>query len=226
MTITLNALLDQARLPVAAAPFDVAQGLRRLAADAARRTPTTDVHRAAQAGQRLKIVCRWVLNEPDSARHISKIAEDPGLDPLSLLDADRMDADGTLVYACLLHLTGHSLSAQFWWQLAAGADSRPAAYCLHLHHLAAGESKRARHWYYQVTRSTAGADSLPPDTVFLTALEIFARYVRANGSRALPPDGALESEVDRLAAQTPVPGFIALPDRRLVARLEEFTAGR
>ncbi|MFJ6661236.1 hypothetical protein ACIQNG_33555 [Streptomyces sp. NPDC091377] len=89
-----------------------------------------------------------------------------------------------LVYACLLHLTGHQLSALFRWQLAAGADTRAVAYCLHLHHLAAGGSRRARHWYHEVTRSTA--DTTPPDTVFLTALEIFVGYVRANGSRAHP----------------------------------------
>ncbi|MFE2044216.1 hypothetical protein ACFXAZ_25480 [Streptomyces sp. NPDC059477] len=66
-------------------------------------------------------------------------------------DADRMDADGALLCSCLLHLAGHQLSAQCWWQL------------------------------------TAGADAMPPDTVFLNTLEI-ARYVHANGLPRLASD--------------------------------------
>ncbi|KUM99093.1 hypothetical protein AQI95_40610 [Streptomyces yokosukanensis] len=223
MTTTLDALLDGARLPVSAPRrFDVAAGLRRLAADASRRTPTAEIARAAQAGQRLGVVCRWVLNEPAAADHVAKIAEDPDRGALT---EDRMDVDGALVFACLLHLTGHPVSAQFWWQLAAGAGSRAAAYCLHLHHLVAGESRRAWHWFHQLTHSMA--DTAPPDAAFLEALEIFARYVRANGSRALPPTGRLENEVDRLAARTPGSSVIvARPDRQLVTHLQEFSAGR
>ncbi|MFD5952035.1 hypothetical protein ACFWAZ_38890 [Streptomyces collinus] len=71
------------------------------------------------------------------------------------------------------------------------------------------------------------ADTTPPDAAFLEGLEIVARYVRHNGSRALAPSGRLESEVDRLAARTPdCSVIVARPDRQLVARLEEFTAGR
>ncbi|MFF7549632.1 hypothetical protein ACFZCU_39265 [Streptomyces canus] len=54
---------------------------------------------------------------------------------------------------------------------------------------------------------------------FLDGLEIFARYVRANGSGAHAPTGCLECEVDRLAARTPHSSVI-------VARLQEFTEGR
>ncbi len=187
-----------------------------------RRTPTAEIARAAQAGQRLEVVCRWVLNEPDAAAHVDKIADGPDRGPLT---AEQMDVDGALVFACLLYLTGHQESAQFWWQLAAGAGSRAAAYCLHLHHLRLGESKRAWHWFHQLTHSMA--DTAPPDAAFLEGLEIFARYVRDNGSRALAPSGRLESEVDRLAARTPGSSVIvARPDRQLVAGLEEFTAGR
>ncbi|WP_460062163.1 hypothetical protein [Streptomyces sp. YKOK-I1] len=220
---TLDTLLDDARLPVTAPRrFDVAAGLRRLAADASRSTPTTEIARAAQAGQRLGIVCRWVLNEPAAADHVAKIAEDPDRGPLT---EAHMDVDGALVFACLLYLTGHAESAQFWWQLAAGAGSRAAAYCLHLHHLALGESKRSWHWFHQLTHSMA--DTTPPDATFLEGLEIFARYVRINGSRALPPTGRLENEVDRLAARTPDASVIvARPDQQLVDSLQEFTASR
>ncbi|MHB9864595.1 hypothetical protein [Streptomyces sp. YIM S03343] len=223
MTPTIETLLAEAELP-AAAPrgFDIAAGLRRLALDASRRRPTADITRAAQAGQRLGVVCRWALNEPDAAGHVDKIAEGPDRGPLT---EDRMDVDGALVYGCLLHLTGHPESAQFWWQLAAGAGSRAAAYCLHLQHLAVGESKRARHWFHQLTHSMA--ETAAPDAAFLQGLEIFARYVRTNGSGAVPPTGLLEHEVDRLAARTPgCSVIVARPDHRLVARLQEFTAGR
>ncbi|MFF0009825.1 hypothetical protein ACFYQT_41315 [Streptomyces tibetensis] len=41
------------------------------------------------------------------------------------------------------------------------------------------------------------------------------------------PSGRLESEVDRLTARTPdCSVIVARPDRQLVARLQEFTAGR
>ncbi|MFJ9588216.1 hypothetical protein [Streptomyces acidicola] len=90
--------------------FDVAAALRRLAADASRRTPTVEIARAAQAGQRLGVVCRWVLNEPDAAEHVDRIAEGPDRGPLT---GEEMDVEGALVFACLLYLTGHPESAQF-----------------------------------------------------------------------------------------------------------------
>ncbi|EPH41455.1 hypothetical protein ABT390_34170 [Streptomyces aurantiacus] len=224
MTTTIDTLLAEAQIPLAAPQtFDVAAGLRRLAADATRLTTTTEIARAAQAAQRLDVVCRWVLNEPGAAEHVDKIAEGPDRGPLT---EEQMDVEGALVFGCLLYLTGHPESAQFWWQLAAGAGSRAAAYGLHLHHLALGETRRAWHWFHQLTHSMA--DTVPPDAAFLEGLEIFARYVRGHGSgsRALAPTGRLESEVDRLAARTPSCSVIvARPDRQLVARLQEFTAG-
>ncbi len=223
MTTLIDTLLGEAQIPVSdPKDFDVAAALRRLAADTSRRAPSADITRAAQAALRLGVVCRWVLNEPDAATHVARIAEGPDQGPLT---EDQMDVDGALVFACLLYLTGHPESAQFWWQLAAGAGSRAAAYCLHLHHLCLGESKRARHWYYQLTH--AMADTTPPDAAFIEGLEIFARYVRTNGSRALAPTERLGNEVDRLAARTPGSSVIvARPDRQLVARLQEFAAGR
>ncbi|MFK4272466.1 hypothetical protein [Streptomyces milbemycinicus] len=223
MTATIDTLLADAQIPLSTPRrFDVAAALRRLAADASRRTPTVEMPRAAQTGQRLGVVCRWVLNEPDAAEHVDKIAEGPDRRPLT---EEEMDIDGALVFACLLYLTGHPESAQFWWQLAAGAGSRAAAYCLHLHHLAVGESRRAWHWFHQLTHSMA--DTAPPDAAFLEGLEIFARYVRTNGSRVIAPTDRLESEVDRLAARTPGSSVIvARPDSQLVARLQEFAADR
>lgn len=63
------------------------------------------------------------------------------------------------------------------------------------------------------------ADTAPPDAAFLEDLVHFARYVRANGSRATAPTGRLQSEVDRVAARTPNSSVIvALPDHELVVQ--------
>lgn len=78
MTVTtaIDALLNETQIPVSGTErFDVAAALRQLAADASRRTPAVETARAAQAGQRLEVVCRWLLNEPDAAAHVDKIAE-------------------------------------------------------------------------------------------------------------------------------------------------------
>ncbi|WP_328663259.1 hypothetical protein [Streptomyces sp. NBC_00328] len=201
--------------------FDVGAALRRLAADAAGAAarPNPDMLRAAQAGQRLSTVCRWILNKPDAAHHVDRLAQEPD----APLDVGHLDVDGALVFACLLHLTGHPESAQFWWQLAAGAGHRAAAYCLHLHHLALGEAREARHWLHEVTESVL--DSEAPDNAFLAFLESVATYVRKSGlSHASSPTGGLEMEVDRLAtAKAGSCIIVQRPDRRLADRLHDFT---
>ncbi|MFB7482984.1 hypothetical protein ACFUEM_32760 [Streptomyces anulatus] len=141
------------------------------------------------------MISRWVFNEPDAAVRMSHIAEDSEHSVLE--SGEQLDVDGALVFACLLYLTGPE-SAQFWWQLAAGAGSRAAMYCLHLHHLKLGEAREALHWYHQLMESTS--ESAPPDATFIEGLEIFARYIRISGNGASAPTGRLESEVDRLAS--------------------------
>ncbi|MFF2205518.1 hypothetical protein [Streptomyces sp. NPDC058145] len=54
-----------------------------------------------------------------------------------------------LVLACVLQLTDTDDGARFWWQYAAGAGQPAAAYCLYLHHLAAGEDAPASWWHQQ-----------------------------------------------------------------------------
>jgi hypothetical protein len=192
----IDDLLADARISTAPHDsFDVGAALRRLVTDAAVTTaPHPDTLRAAQAGQRLSVICRWVLNKPDAADHVDRLAQDPDAST-----EEQLDVDGALVFACLLHLTDHHESAQFWWQLAAGAGHRAAAYCLHLHHLALGEIREARHWLYVVTDDVIDSDA--PDDIFLATLEAVAAYVRRTGtSSAHAPTAGLEMEVDRLAA--------------------------
>ncbi|UNO43528.1 hypothetical protein [Streptomyces sp. MST-110588] len=216
MTATIEDLLADAAVPVSsAASFDVAGALRRLATDAAQASPPPDMARAAQAGQRLAVVSRWILNEPDAAVHVDRLATDTvGTER----GEEHLDVEGALVFACLLYLTGHPESAQFWWQLAAGAGQRAAAYCLHLHHLALGESREAQHWLHEVTHSVVDSDA--PDEAFLACLETVALYVRRNGSAATPPTGGLEMEIDRLATDNHCI-IVRGPDRRLADRLHD-----
>lgn len=217
----IDDLLADARIPIAPRNgFDVGAALRRLATDAAAvaAKPHPDTVRAAQAGQRLSVVCRWILNKPDAADHVDRLAQEP-----DAVTADHLDVDGALVFACLLHLTDHRESAQFWWQLAAGAGHRAAAYCLHLHHLALGETREARHWLHEVTDDVLETEA--PDGAFLATLEAVATYVRRTGSsRAGAPTGGLEMEVDRLATAKPGSCIIARrPDRRLADLMHDFT---
>nr|WP_202497599.1 hypothetical protein [Streptomyces sp. SID5469] len=201
--------------------FDVGAALRRLAADAAAAAakPNPDMVRAAQAGQRLSVVCRWILNKPDAADHVDRLAQEPE----TPADDGHLDVDGALVFACLLYLTEHRESAQFWWQLAAGAGHRAAAYCLHLHHLALGEVREARHWLHEVTDDVL--DSEAPDSAFLATLEAVAMYVRRTGSSlAGAPTGGLEMEVDRLAtAKADSCIIVQRPGRRLADLMHDFT---
>jgi hypothetical protein len=222
VTSAIDDLLARSPVPLTRPrPFDTAAGLRRLAADAALASPASEVQRASQAGQRLGVVSRWVLNGPGAAAHVDRLAADP--QGGAQLTEEQMDIDGALVFACLLYLTGHPESAQFWWQLAAGAGNRAAAYCLHLHHLELGETREAQHWYHQVTQASSGTTA--PDDAFLEGLEIFARYVRVNGSQAHAPTGGLEAEVDRLAEHDKNAACIIVrrPDRRLADHLHHFT---
>ncbi|MEV0263867.1 hypothetical protein AB0I49_21350 [Streptomyces sp. NPDC050617] len=227
MTLTIDELLADAYVPTTSpAAFDVGAALRRLAADAAQTAPPPDMARAAQAGQRLGVVSRWVLNGPGAAGHVGQLAEAEGAGPHThLVEEEEMDVAGALVYACLLHLTGHSESAQFWWQLAAGAGNRAAAYCLHLHHLHLGESREARHWYHQLAHSMADETSFPDDA-FVEGLEAVARNVRSGGSRAKGPTGDLEEAVDRLAARSAACPIVPRPDRRLADRFDQFADRR
>jgi hypothetical protein len=64
-------------------------------------------------------------------------------------------------------------------------------------------------------------DSEAPDAAFLDCLEMFARYVRRNGSGAAPPTGDLEMEVDRLATKDSCI-IVGGPDRRLADQLHDF----
>ncbi|MFS0698122.1 hypothetical protein [Streptomyces nitrosporeus] len=217
MTRTIDDLLENAAVPVAGSPrFDVGAALRRLAADATRgpAAPSAHLAGAARAGHQLSTVCRWAINAPSAPAGIRRLADAPTRGAKG-----EFDEDGASIFACLLFLTDHPESAQFWWQLSAGAGNRIAAYCLHLHHLALGEHREAAHWRHEVTASAADGSGI--DDLLLSCLGAVASYVRKNGSvSSTPPTGQLEMEVDRLADEN---GIAGPPDQRLADRLHEFT---
>ncbi|MCX4791758.1 hypothetical protein OG369_38485 [Streptomyces sp. NBC_01221] len=61
---------------------------------------------------------------------------------------------GARVLGCVLQLADADDGARSWWQYAAGAGDRAAAYCLYLHHLSLGESDAAAWWYQQTQIDT------------------------------------------------------------------------
>lgn len=226
----IEKLLTEAAPPVREHRFDVAAGLRRLADEAGYTLPDLEVQRASQAGRRLNAVARWWLGSPGAAAHVDRLVDE--LDEAAPTPHDSsapLDVHGTQIFACLLHLTGHPESAQFWWELAAGAEVRGAAYCLHLHHVSRGEEREAAHWLLQAKRlrgpearedgSEEGAESL--DDLFF---ETFEQYVRHHDAAAAAPTADLDAEVDRLAERVDG-GLVGHPDQQLAERLHDF-AGR
>ncbi|MFI0192797.1 hypothetical protein ACH4PW_35330 [Streptomyces sp. NPDC017082] len=120
---------------------------------------------------------------PEAVDHVDRFAQEP-----RTVDDGQLVVDGALVFACLLHLTEYRDSAQFWWQLAAGAGHRAAAYCLHFHHLSRGQMREARHWLHEVTDDVL-LDSEASGRLTLAVLETVASYVCRTGLRSRLPTG-------------------------------------
>ncbi|WP_328319746.1 hypothetical protein [Streptomyces sp. NBC_00388] len=100
-----------------------------------------------QAAHELGLTCALVLNAPQAAAGLSL-----------LVDEQRPDPGGALVLAALLHITGRYDAARSWWQFAAGAGCRTAAYALFLDHRRRGEYRDAKYWR---TRAAALATPRP-----------------------------------------------------------------
>nr|WTB12166.1 hypothetical protein OG546_50325 [Streptomyces antimycoticus] len=226
---TIDQLLADAAPSVREHHFDVAAGLRRLAREAGYTLPGLETQRAPEAGQRLKAVARWWLTSPQAAAHVDQLVtelDENAPSPL-LHGAAPVDVHGVQVFACLLHLTGHPESAQFWWELAASADVRGAAYCLHLHHLSRGEEREAAHWLLQAKRERdqdAGGDGNSEDIDVLDDrfFKTFEHYVRHHDAATAAPTADLDAEVDRLAREDD--GLVGRPDQQLAERLHAFAS--
>lgn len=125
--------------------------------------PTAPVH--DQAVHDLRELCTLVIRGSRAARTIA-----------GLVNSARIEPDGALTFACLLHLTGHEDGAQFWWQFSAGAGKSTSALCLHLLHLQRGEMREAEHWAREATSLDAVRQPAQPTRLF---------YARTGPHRAL-----------------------------------------
>ncbi|GAA3192636.1 MULTISPECIES: hypothetical protein [Streptomyces] len=95
-----------------------------------------------EATHELELACALVVNAAAAAASLER-----------LVDEHRIDPEGALVFACLLHITGRSEAAHFWWHFGAGAGSRTAAYCLYLAHRRNGDFRDAAYWREQAAHS-------------------------------------------------------------------------
>ncbi|MCP9213261.1 hypothetical protein [Streptomyces cucumeris] len=221
----IDTLLTEAAPPLHEHRFDAAAGLRRLAQEAGYVLPGPEPGRAQN---RLNAVARWWLSRHDAAAHVDQLVDQLNESTPSRGDTT-LNVHGAQIFACLLYLTGHPASAQFWWELAAGADVRGAAYCLHLHHIGQGEDREAMHWLLQAQRERDqnyqyDAPQEEADRLDDLFFKTFEQYVsRHDGTRAAPT-ADLDAEVERLAEREDG-GLVVHPDQQLADRLIAF-AGR
>ncbi|WP_367140030.1 MULTISPECIES: hypothetical protein [Streptomyces] len=167
-----------------------------------------------EAGHELDLACVLVINAAEAAASLERFADDRGIDP-----------EGALVFACLLHVTGHTGAAGFWWQFAAGGGSRTAAYCLHLAHRRNGEFRDAAFWRAQAAHDPQEPPRRAPRPAGRRKLlsDAARHELLVQWHRGLTPHlpAALESVVNRLtvAGDDADFGEVPQPDPGLVERL-------
>ncbi|MFC5146822.1 hypothetical protein [Streptomyces aureoversilis] len=131
-----------------------------------------------------------------------------------------------LVLACVLQLTDTDDGARFWWQYAAGAGQRAAAYCLYLHHLSLGETHTARWWHNQTDDAHASApparadcqrddepvvlhhDDRAPVTTILRVLRRLAKHTKR-------PRSAVVTELMEYMPTAVAVGYLREPESEL-----------
>ncbi|MFE9374721.1 glycoprotein [Streptomyces sp. NPDC006711] len=92
-----------------------------------------------QAAHDLDLASSLIVDTPQAQRSISLLVE-----------SDPIEPEGALVFAALLHLSGYRDPSQFWFEFAAGAGNRTAAFCLTLLHQQRSEHRTAAHWRTQI----------------------------------------------------------------------------
>lgn len=205
--------LSRARARAADTPSRPAKALATHAAIA----PAHSSCEPEQALRELDLTAVLVLDAARAAASLSRLTDDHPL-----------EAEGALVFACLLHLTGRNDAARFWWRLAAGAGSHVAAYCLCLHHRRYGEYRDADYWRGQAARLRAEhqPESVPeavPSRPLLAEdvhSDLMAQCHR--GERPRLPH-AMEAAVNRLVVDSDDMDFgeIPQPSGRLVRDLTQ-----
>ncbi|MEW1658049.1 MULTISPECIES: hypothetical protein [unclassified Streptomyces] len=156
-----------------------------------------------EATQELQLACALVINAAAAAASLERLVDDHHIDP-----------EGALVFGCLLHLTGRTAAAQFWWHFGAGAGSRTAAYCLYLAHRRDGEFRDAAYWREQAAHP---ADEEPRATAAFDEKQLLPDEARHNllvqWHSGLAPTlpAALEHVINRLVVEGDDEDFGAIP---------------
>ncbi|MGH6655198.1 MAG: hypothetical protein ACRDVE_08330 [Actinocrinis sp.] len=170
-----------------------------------------------QARHELDLTSTLVLNTPRAEDSLARLIESLN------------DADGALVFACLLHLTAREDGARFWWKFAAGAGNATAAFCLYLDHRRNAEYRDADYWRTQSLRlraDLAHADAVHPGGRPLPARRQL-RDLLAACHRGLQPH--LPLSVEGAINQLPVnegdalDGHIPTPAPHLITTLRHCT---
>jgi hypothetical protein len=133
---------------------------------------------SAVAGHDLQALCEALVSNT------------PASEVRGFLTEQLPEPGGARILGCILQLTGADDGARFWWQFAAGAGDKAAAYCLYLHHLSLGESEPAAWWQSQTEVDTCPA----PDRVTGTHA---CRTAQAQNSLSAP------EPIDNLDTSTP-----------------------
>jgi hypothetical protein len=179
-----------------------------------------------QAAHDLDLAVALIVDAPEAAAGLAR-----------LVDQDRIDPEGAVVFAALLHLTGHREAAQFWWQFAAGGGNRTAAFCLFLAHQQRAEFQDADYWRGQSRRlpgprpargtpktQTAQAPSYPllPEAV----RDELISQCRSGRHPSLP--ASLEAVINRLRVDSADEDFgeVPQPDAALAGDLAGDLAAR
>ncbi|MEU9499394.1 hypothetical protein [Streptomyces sp. NPDC048196] len=119
-----------------------------------------------EATHELQLACALVVNAAAAAASLERLVDDHHIDP-----------EGALVFACLLHITGRTDAAHFWWHFGAGAGSRTAAYCLYLSHRRNGEYRDAAYWREQAAH---GPDEERPSAAAFDEKQLLPDAARHN----------------------------------------------
>lgn len=168
-----------------------------------------------EAAQELDLACVLVIGAAEAATSLGLLENGPAVDP-----------EGALVFACLLHVVGHTGAAEFWWRFGAGGGSRTAAYCLHLSHRRDGEFRDAAFWRAEAAHDPDGErgprPAGPVDGRARPLPEAARHALLVQWHSGLTPHlpAALESVVNRLAVIGDDADFgeVPRPDPGLVAR--------
>ncbi|WP_190232896.1 hypothetical protein [Streptomyces avicenniae] len=198
-------LAEAAFLPGAVTAADLAASRRRIERalddtaltvpyDAARRFESDE----ERSGRELLALCGSLVRD---ARAPAWMA--------GLVNSERIEPAGGLVFACLLHLSGLTDGARFWWEFSAGAGTSTAALCLCLLHLQRGEPEDAEHWAGQAAE--------------LEPLEREHEWTAR--PRVWWPRGALAEALESLdIGRDQDLGMVPRPDPALAGRLEDCVA--